>query len=114
MLALTTLPNGDLVAGGGFTTDGGVSASNIARWNGTSWSPLGAGMNDDVMALAVLANGDLVAGGAFSSAGGAPAHFVARWNDRSNGQNAPTVSVRPFEAAIRVIWDARPISTRST
>ena len=34
--ALTALPNGDLVAGGPFTSAGGVSAPGIARWNGTS------------------------------------------------------------------------------
>ena len=42
-----------LVAGGDFTTAGGVSASRIARWNGTAWSPLGTGMNNAVEALAV-------------------------------------------------------------
>src|ERR1041384_6275755 len=37
--ALAVLPNGDLVAGGQFTSAGGVAASNVARWNGSSWSP---------------------------------------------------------------------------
>jgi hypothetical protein len=40
-----------------------VSANYIARWNGTSWSALGTGMNGSVSALAVLPNGDLIAGG---------------------------------------------------
>ena len=43
--ALATLPNGDLVAGG---------TLGLQRWNGTSWSALGAGMNGDVLALQVL------------------------------------------------------------
>jgi hypothetical protein len=85
--ALTTLPNGDLVAGGYFTIAGGVSASHIARWNGTSWSALGSGMlsgpfgpSPSVHALAVLPNGDLVAGGEFTMAGGVSANYIASWN----------------------------------
>jgi hypothetical protein len=34
----------DLYAGGEFTTAGGISAANIAKWNGSSWSALGSGM----------------------------------------------------------------------
>ncbi len=81
--ALTVLPNGDLVAGGWFTSAGGVPANRIARWDGSSWSTLGSGMNGTVRALTVLPNGDLVAGGLFTSAGGVPANRVARWNGSS-------------------------------
>jgi hypothetical protein len=77
--ALCVLPNGDLVAAGSFTVAGGVPANGIARWNGSSWSPLGAGVQS-VQALAVLPNGQLVAGGAFLQAGGVPANCIARWN----------------------------------
>src|SRR5262245_61075890 len=51
--ALTSLANGDLVVGGEFTSAGGISASRVARWNGTTWSPLGSGCSDTVRALAV-------------------------------------------------------------
>ncbi|MBX9736269.1 MAG: hypothetical protein K2X32_05030 [Phycisphaerales bacterium] len=81
--ALVTLPNGDLVAGGNFTSAGGTSARSIARWNGTSWLPLGTGIggfDPRVLALAVLPNGDLIAGGSFGTAGGVTALRVARWN----------------------------------
>jgi len=87
--ALTTLPNGDLVAGGNFTTAGGISANYIARWNGTSWSPLGSGMGGsashapEVYALTALPNGDVVAGGRFTTAGGVSANYIARWNGTS-------------------------------
>jgi hypothetical protein len=79
------MPNGDLVAGGYFGTAGGLPAAAIARWNGTSWSPLGTGITNFlgpavVEALAVLANGDLVAGGFFNLAGGATANHIARWD----------------------------------
>ncbi len=85
--ALEVLPSGDLVAGGSFTTAGGVSVNSIARWNGTAWSTFGTGMSGGIQAystfvsaLAVLPNGDLVAGGSFSSAGGVTASGIARWN----------------------------------
>jgi hypothetical protein len=77
--ALTTLPNGDLIAGGDFTTAGGVPANRIARWNGSAWSALGSGMNSDVYALTTLPSGDLIAGGGFTTAGGVVAPYIARW-----------------------------------
>lgn len=81
--AVAVLPNGDVVAGGAFSAVGFRAANCVARWNGTSWSAMGSGMNLDVHALRVLGNGDLVAGGAFTMAGGTPAPYVARWNGTS-------------------------------
>jgi trimeric autotransporter adhesin len=78
--ALLPLPNGDLVAGGAFTSAGGVPASRVAVWSNGAWSPLGSGMNGDVWSLARLATGEIVAGGAFTAAGGAPANNLAIWN----------------------------------
>jgi hypothetical protein len=71
-----------VVAGGQFTSAGGVPASKIALWDPSTgvWSALGSGMNDYVISLAVMPNGDLIAGGAFSTAGGVPARGLARWN----------------------------------
>lgn len=85
--ALAVAPNGDLIAGGRFTTADGAPANNIARWNGTSWSALGDGVtggsegSTPVHALAVLPNGDIIAGGNFATASGVAGTFrVARWN----------------------------------
>ncbi len=78
--AFATMPNGDLVAGGVFTTIAGTPAARIARRSGGTWSPLGAGANDAVFALAVMPNGDLIAGGQFTVAGGVPAAGIARWD----------------------------------
>ncbi len=78
--AFARMPNGDIIAGGAFTAAGTVSAKNIARWNGTSWSSLGSGTNGNVRALAVLPNGDLIAGGRFTTAGGATVNSLARWD----------------------------------
>jgi hypothetical protein len=71
-----------VVAGGQFTSAGGVAASKIALWDPATgaWSPLGSGMNDYVLSLATMPNGDLVAGGTFTTAGGVPAKGIARWN----------------------------------
>lgn len=80
VFALASLSNGDLVAGGEFTTAGGIAANNIARWNGTAWVPLGSGLNGVVRALTTLRNGDLIAGGGFTVAGGVPANGIARWD----------------------------------
>lgn len=78
--ALTTLPNGELVAGGSFGAAGGASVARIARWNGSSWAALGSGVDDNVECLVALPNGDLIAGGLFTSAGGVPANRIARWS----------------------------------
>ena len=56
--ALAVLPNGNLVAAGSFWTAGTVAAANIAQWDGTAWSPLGSGFDNQVYALTVLSNGD--------------------------------------------------------
>jgi hypothetical protein len=55
-----------------------VSASGIARWNGTTWQPLGTGIGGGVYALTVY-NGELIAGGNFTTAGGNVSAYWARW-----------------------------------
>jgi len=75
---LTTY-NGDLIAGGQFTSASGVSANNIARWNGKCWKPLGSGTNGMVRALTVH-NGNLIVGGYFTEAGGVSASHIAKWD----------------------------------
>jgi hypothetical protein len=69
----------NLYAGGNFTTAGGSAATNIAKWNGSSWSALGSGMNDYVMALAVSGS-DVDAGGYFTTVGGSAANYIAKWD----------------------------------
>lgn len=68
--------NGFLIVGGDFAQAGNVPALNIARWDGTSWSALGPGLQGPVTAFAVY-NGDLIAG---TAAGGGPPPHVARWD----------------------------------
>jgi hypothetical protein len=72
-----------LYVGGAFSTVGNLVARNVAKWDGTSWSSLGAGkangVNGTVYSLALL-GGDLYVGGYFSQAGGAAASSIAKWN----------------------------------
>ncbi|MEZ6036175.1 MAG: delta-60 repeat domain-containing protein [Planctomycetota bacterium] len=63
--SLTTLANGDVIAGGRFLNAGGLPASKIARWNGTTWQSLGSGLPTFCKSVVALPNGDLVAGGYF-------------------------------------------------
>jgi len=72
--------NGRLIAGGYFVTVGGVSANHIAAWEGSFWSPLGAGTNKEVNALTVY-NGRLIAGGDFDTAGAVSASKIAAWSE---------------------------------
>src|SRR5438046_1564775 len=70
---------GIVYAGGAFTVIGSTIATNIAKRNGTSWSPVGNGINGAVRALAVDPSGNLYAGGLFTD----PllgATNIAKWN----------------------------------
>ncbi|MFO0836099.1 MAG: hypothetical protein U0638_14095 [Phycisphaerales bacterium] len=98
--ALAVLPNGDLIAGGWFITAGGLSANRIARWDGTSWSPLGSGLNAVVNTLKVLPNGDLIAGGNFTAAGGVAANNIARWDGTMWSPIAEGMNVGVFALAV--------------
>ncbi|MCY2961532.1 MAG: hypothetical protein NTY35_15320 [Planctomycetota bacterium] len=73
-----------LYLGGAFTAQtAGATLSRIARWNGTSYSALGSGMNGDVWALRAFDDGSgtkLYAAGAFTTAGGVPVQRVARFD----------------------------------
>ncbi|MFZ0828152.1 MAG: hypothetical protein WAO02_12075 [Verrucomicrobiia bacterium] len=72
---------------GNFTNAGGILASNVAVWNGSSWSAMGSGTASSTSAIgycAVASNNDVYIGGAFYFAGDKPAQFIAHWNAQSN------------------------------
>jgi hypothetical protein len=90
--ALTVFDDGGgpaLYAGGRFFSTGGPTLNNIAKWNGSSWTPLGSGTSgnfSDVSDLAVFDDGSgsaLYAAGRFTVAGGVAANLIARWNGAS-------------------------------
>jgi hypothetical protein len=91
--------NGRLVIGGFFTAVGGTAASNIAEWDGTTWSALGAGVQGTVRALAVF-NGSLWVGGFVTAAGGLTAGNLARWNG-SAWSVGPTFNGEVHALAVR-------------
>ena len=71
--------NNIIYAGGSFHTAGGNSISYIAKWDGSSWAPLGSGVDQPVHALEII-NGELYVGGEFLNAGGNPATRIAKYN----------------------------------
>jgi hypothetical protein len=89
--------SGNLYVGGDLTLAGETTADRIAKWNGSSWSALGSGMNGRVRAL-VLSGNDLYAGGEFTMAGGNAANHVARWDGTNwatlgSGINGPVYAL---------------------
>jgi hypothetical protein len=88
--------------GGNFTSIGGVSALNIAVFDGFNWYPLGSGVNGTVSALA-LNNGALYAGGSFTSAGGASANRIAKWDGASWSALGSGITGSSSSAAVTAI-----------
>jgi hypothetical protein len=81
----------NLYVGGWFTNVGGMSATNIAKWDGGTWSALGSGMNDVVLALAVDEADHLFVGGNFTLAGTNVSPHIAQ----ANLGSAPTILRTP-------------------
>lgn len=71
---------GNIYAGGEFDSIGGIAVNHIAKWNGTSWSSLGSGMDSAVLAVTVDDSGNLYAGGSFSTVNGIQMHHIAKWD----------------------------------
>lgn len=73
-----------LFVGGHFDTAGAATSENVAKWDGTAWSSLGAGVNSYVEALATYDEGSgprLFIGGSFTAINGfGSAYAIARWN----------------------------------
>lgn len=80
----------EIVAAGRFTSIAGTAAASIARFDGTTWSPLesglagGSGAFPFWMGLASVDEGDgagpsLFVGGEFTQAGGTPSEKIARY-----------------------------------
>ncbi len=90
VLALSRYDDGSgeaLYAGGPFQQADGQPAIGIARWDGSSWSPLigtnGGGLNGLVHSMRVFDSGsgdELIVAGTFSEADGLAADNLARWN----------------------------------
>jgi hypothetical protein len=87
-----------LYVGGYFENAGGMLNRRLAKWDGLSWSSVGAGFdgNDYVSCMVVHDDGTgaaLYVGGSFLHAGGANAKCIAKWNGTSWSAVGPPVVV---------------------
>lgn len=100
--------NGELYAAGRFTKAGGVPCSNIAKWNGTSWSPVGTGITNapnslrEVWCMHVF-NNQLFVGGYFNNAGGVAAKDIAVWNGAAWDSVGPGLTSNPNNTCV-FVW----------
>jgi hypothetical protein len=101
VLALAVYDDGSgpaLFVGGNFTIAGGTNASAIAKWDGTSWSPLGSGVSGGTPSVTALVTHDdgsgpaLYVGGSFNVAGGVVVTGFARWNGADWSRSGPACS----------------------
>ncbi len=73
-----------LIAAGAFGGTGYPQGTNISQWDGSAWSPLGAGLNGTVSSLVVWspqgAGPFLYAGGTFNASGTTSMPYVAVWD----------------------------------
>lgn len=98
--------NNRLIAGGQFTTAGGITAKHIAQWDGNTWQPLGMGLGSPApfstaaYALTVY-NGQLIVGGYFTQAGGAPANYIAAWNGSGWSQLGDGLNERVYALTVQ-------------
>jgi len=108
VLSLTVYDDGSgpaLYAGGYFGNAGGVPASGLARWDGSSWTGVGGGVSGLVRAMTVYDDGRgpaLYVGGFFRTAGGVPANNIARWNGSSwqslgGGTNGEVLALKVYD-----------------
>jgi hypothetical protein len=78
-------PNSLFVGGLDYGTADTTAINNIASWNGSTWSALGAGItqneyfNDEVFAIDTFQS-NLYVGGIFDTAGAKPLNNIAMWN----------------------------------
>ncbi len=97
--------NNDLYIGGSFSLAGGVTVSNIAKYNISTgvWSDVGGGFNGQVNCLFVSAtSGTLFAGGAFSLSGGNTMNHISKlvsttWTQIGSGISAVVNSIAEFQ-----------------
>jgi hypothetical protein len=92
--------NGDLFIGGKFTSAGDSAANNVARWDGSSWHPVGLGLPGYVHKLCEY-NGELYAAGSFSSLGSTLAKWTGFfWAPVGNIPDAGDLCVYNYELYI--------------
>ena len=74
--------NGELYVGGDFFMINGMPVNRMAKYNGTTWSDVGGGIQGGlpkVFAMTVY-NNKLIVGGLLYQAGTIPANYIASWD----------------------------------
>lgn len=78
--AIWSTDNSRIYATGEFTTADSTTVNYITQWNGSAWSAMGTGLNDDGVALWLADDGSLYVGGDFTSVDGdGRQDYIARW-----------------------------------
>ena len=102
-----TIYQGDLVAGGSFDLAGGEEAHFIARWDGSTWHPVGSGLQKiDFGGIYdfTIYEGNLVAAGRFNMADGETTHAArlinGEWQPMGTGISAGALEI--FEGELYV------------
>src|SRR5206468_1173343 len=86
--------NGNLVAGGNFTTP----AQRVAQWTGANWQALGNGLNGGINALTVY-NGNLVAG-AGSLSSNVSQWASATWQPMGSGMDGYVLALTLYNGSL--------------
>ena len=103
--AIAVTSSGTVYAGGSFGKWDGNVADFLIKWNGKTWSGVGAGVNAAVEAL--TASGSAVyAGGNFTTAGGLKVNGIARWNESTKSWSALSSGVFGHRQCNRCEWFA--------
>jgi len=98
--------NGDLLVAGVFGAVDGVVANNVARWDGSTWSALGSGVDGSVRDLLLTSTGDLYVGGLFTTGSPAQNANIARWNGTSwQALGGGTQGVLPYAAEVYALLE---------
>lgn len=73
----------NIYVAGSFNMAGGVATNNVAKWDGTVWSSLGAGLSSSANKIIFSSTDIMYITGGFTSAGSSGAEYIAQW-DGSN------------------------------
>jgi len=87
---LTFDPADNLYAVGSFPSIDGVASNNIAKYDGSSWTPLGSGTNASTSSV-FASNDDIFVSGHFTTAGNKPTSNIARWKINPSTPLIPTM-----------------------
>jgi hypothetical protein len=70
----------EIFIGGTFDSINGVSAKNLAKWDGGAWSEVGGGVQGAYVKSVIHKDGQLYVGGSFTNVGGVEMKNIARWD----------------------------------